>query len=157
MVQPGDCALDDPAGTATPGAVGGLPGGGLRLHLSLPAQAPVLVVVVAADGGQTVGAAAGAADLAAYGWHAVDEWDQLGDVVAVAAGERPGERNPTRVDEEVMLGAGSSAINRARPRLEAPFFACTWLESATARDHSISPAARNRSSSSACSFSQTPA
>jgi hypothetical protein len=57
----------------------------------------------------------------------------------------------------VVLGAVSGSINRARARLGAPFFACTWLESATARDHSISPAARKRESSTACNCSHTPA
>jgi hypothetical protein len=57
----------------------------------------------------------------------------------------------------VVLGTVSGSINRARARRGAPFFACTWLESATARDHSISPAARNLANSSACSRSHTPA
>src|SRR6266498_6032114 len=72
---------------------------------------------------------------------------QLGYVVAVAAGECPGERDPGRVDQEVVLGARSGSINRARARFGAPFFACTWLESATARAHSILPAARRSASS----------
>jgi hypothetical protein len=45
--------------------------------------------------------------------------------VAVAAGDRPGKRDPARVYEKVMLGARSGSINRARARLGAPFFACT--------------------------------
>jgi hypothetical protein len=49
----------------------------------------------------------------------------LGDVVAVAAGDRPGERDPGRVYEQVMLRAVSGSINRARARRGAPFFACT--------------------------------
>jgi hypothetical protein len=49
----------------------------------------------------------------------------LGDVVAVAAGDCPGERDPGRVYEKVMLGAVSGSINRARARRGAPFFACT--------------------------------
>ncbi len=87
--------------------------------------AAVLVVVVAAVGGDPVWPSAGAADLAAHGRDAVDERDQLGDVVAVAAGERPGERDPSGVYEQVMLGTVSGSINRARARRGAPFFACT--------------------------------
>jgi hypothetical protein len=48
----------------------------------------------------------------------------LGDVVAVAAGERPGEREPTGVDEEMMLGAGAAAVDRARARRGAPLAEC---------------------------------
>jgi hypothetical protein len=49
----------------------------------------------------------------------------LRDVVAVAARDRPGERDPRRVDQEVVLAAVSGSINRARARRGAPFFACT--------------------------------
>jgi hypothetical protein len=56
---------------------------------------------------------------------AVDQREQLGAVVAVAASHLPGERNPVRVYEKVVLGAGSAAINWARARRGAPFFACT--------------------------------
>jgi hypothetical protein len=77
--------------------------------------------------------------------------------MAVAAGQRPRQRETAAVYEEVVLGARTAPIDRARARLRAPFFACTWLESAIARDHSISPAARSRASSTACSCSHTPA
>jgi hypothetical protein len=82
-------------------------------------------VVVAAVGGDPLRPSAWAADLAAYGWHALEERDQLRDVVAVAAGDRPGERDPGGVYEKVMLRAVSGSINRARARRGAPFFACT--------------------------------
>src|SRR5438034_10476397 len=103
------------------------------------------VVDVAAVGAEALRSPSWSADLAAHWRHAVDERDQLGAVVTVAARDRPGERDPGRVGEEVMLGAVSGSINRARARLGAPFFACTWLASATARDHSILPAVRKPS------------
>jgi hypothetical protein len=114
-------------------------------------------VVIGAIAGDSVRAPTRPADLAAHRRHSIDERDQLGAVVAVAAGERPGERDPTGLDQEVVLGAGSGSINRARACRGAPFFACTWLASSTARDHSISPAARKRASSTSCSRSHTPA
>jgi hypothetical protein len=83
------------------------------------------VVVVAAIGDERIGAEAGPADDAAHGRHLVEQRDQLGDVVAVAARDRPGERDPGGVYQEMVLGAGSGSINRARARLGAPFFACT--------------------------------
>jgi hypothetical protein len=49
----------------------------------------------------------------------------LGDVVAVGAGQRPGERDAACVDEEVVLGARTTAVDRARARRGAPFLACT--------------------------------
>lgn len=125
LVQPGEGALDDPADAAEAGAVLGLAAGDLRPDPALAELAAMRGVVVAAVGGQALRATARAADLAAYGRHPVKQRDQLGDVVAVAARNRPGERDPCRVDQEVVLGAVSGSINRARARRGAPFFACT--------------------------------
>jgi hypothetical protein len=156
-VEPGEGALDDPAGAAEPGAVLGLATSDLGTDAAAAELTAVLVVVVTAISGYSLRPATRPTDLAAHGWDALEEWHELSDVVAVAAGDRPGERDPGRVYEKVMLGSVSGSINRARARRGAPFFACTWLESATARVHSISPAARNSDSNSACSRSQTPA
>jgi hypothetical protein len=82
-------------------------------------------VVVAAVSGDTVGSLARTTGLAGHRRDALDERDQLGDVVSVAAGDTPGERDSGGVYEKVMLGARSGSINRARARLGAPFFACT--------------------------------
>ena len=125
LVQPGEGALDDPAVAAEPGAVLGLAAGDHRRDAALAEQAAVLVVVVAAVGDHALGAAARATRLAGDGRHLLEERDQLGDVVAVAAGERPGEREPAPVYEEVVLGAGTAPVDRARARCGAPFFACT--------------------------------
>ena len=157
VMEPGEGALDDPTDAAEPGAVLGLAAGDLGADAAPPELAPVLVVVVAAIGDDTAGSLSRSPDLAAHRWDALDQRDQLRDVIAVSAGDRPGERDPGRVYEKMMLGAVSGSINRARARRGAPFFACTWLESATARAHSISPAARNSASNTSCSRSQTPA
>lgn len=86
-VQPGDRALHDVAEDAQAGAVGLA---ALRDHRSDPAgpkQAPVLVVVVAAVGQQRVGAPGWPADAARDGRDLVEQWQGLGDVVAVPAGQ----------------------------------------------------------------------
>ena len=124
-MEPGEGALHDPANATESGAVLYVAAGDLGLDPADAELAPVLVVVVAAVGRDPVGSAAGSTDLAAYRWDAFDERDELGDVVAVAAGDGPGERDPSCVYEKVMLGAVSGSINRARARLGAPFFACT--------------------------------
>ena len=157
VVQPGEGAFDDPAVAAKARAVPGLAASDHRLDAALADESTVLVVVIAAIGDHAVGTTAGPARSPAHRRHRRQQRDQLGDVVAVAARDRAGERDPGRVNEEVVLGAVPGSINRARARFGAPFFACTWLESATARDHSISPAARKRESKTACSCSQTPA
>jgi hypothetical protein len=68
-------------------------------------QAAVLGEVIAAVGQQPVGLLTRAADLAGHrpGGQVVEQRDELGDVVAVAAGQRDGQRDAGRVDEEVVL------------------------------------------------------
>src|SRR5690348_8168918 len=103
----------------------GLTTSDLRFDAASTELAPVLVVVVAAVGGDSLGPSAWSADLASHRRYPLDQRDELGDVVAVAARDRPRERDPGRVYEKVMLGAVSGSINRARARRGAPFFACT--------------------------------
>jgi hypothetical protein len=125
LVQPGEAALDDPAVAAEAGAVLGLAAGDLGFDPALPEQPAVLVVVVAAVGAQPLWPPTRSTDDAAHARHGVDQRDQLGDVVAVAAREREGKRESARIDEEVVLRAGSASVHRARARFGAPFFACT--------------------------------
>ena len=96
-----------------------------RFDAALPDEAAVLVVVVAAVGDDAVGPPSGPADAAAYGRHPVEQRQELGDVVAVAAGERPGQRDPAAVYEEMLLATWAAPVDRAGTRLRAPFFACT--------------------------------
>ena len=123
VVEPGEGAFDDPAVAAKPGAVLGLAAGDLVLDASLTELAAVLVVVVASIGSDAFGATAWPADLAAHWRHLGYQWDQLGDVVAVPARDAPGKREAGAVYQEVVLGAVSGSINRARARFGAPFFA----------------------------------
>ena len=135
-VEPGEGALDDPAMAAEAGAVLGLTAGDQRLDAALPEEPAVPVVVVAAVGDQRPRPPSRPAAPAADRRHPVEQFEQLGDVVAVAAGERPGERDTAAVYEEMVLAAQAAAVDWARTCLGAPFFACRWLPSATARSHS---------------------
>ena len=125
VVEPGEGTFDDPAVAAEPGSVFGLAARDDRSDAALPDEAAVLVVVVAAIGDQRPWPAPRASDSAADGRHPVEQVEQLGDVVAVAAGERPGERDPAAVYEQVVLAACSAAIDGAGTRFRAPFFA--WM------------------------------
>ncbi len=124
VVEPGEGAFDDPAVTAEPGAVLGLAAGDHGFDPALPDEAAVLVVVVAAVGEQRLGASSWSADTAADGRYPVEQLEQLGDVVAVAAGQRPGERDAAAVYEEMVLAARPAAIDGAGTGFGAPFFAC---------------------------------
>jgi len=106
VVQPGEGALDDPAGAAEPGVVPGLAACDLRRDPAPAELASVLVVVIPPISGDALRPAARPADLTAHRGNALKERDELGYVVAVAAGDRPGERDAGRVDQEVVLGAG---------------------------------------------------
>ncbi len=68
-------------------------------------QATVLVVVIAAIGEHEVGLLARPADLPGDrpGVQIVKQRQQLGDVVAVGAGQRDSERDAGRVDEQMVL------------------------------------------------------
>ena len=125
VVEPGEGALDDPAVVAEPGAVLGLASGDHRFDAALPDEAAVLVVVVAAVGEQRLGSSPGPAGSAADGRHPVEQFEQLGDVVAVSCGKCPGKRDAAAVYEQVVLAASSAAVNGAVTRFRAPFFA--WM------------------------------
>ena len=88
---------------AKPGAVLGLATCDLRLNAAPSELAVVILVVVAAVGADAIGATAWPADLAPDRRHPVDKRDQLGAVMAVPAGERPGERDPGGIDALAVL------------------------------------------------------
>jgi len=125
LVEPGEGALDDPAVAPDAGAVFGLATGDLGGDPALAQLTPLRLVVVGTVGGEPIWSSTRPTDATAHRRNAIEERDQLRDVVSVAARERPGERDPRRVDEEVVLGAVSGSINWARTRRGAPFFACT--------------------------------
>jgi hypothetical protein len=82
-------------------------------------------VVVAAVGDHAVRPSPWTADAAADRRHLVEQREQLGDVVAVAARERPRERQAAAVYEEMLLAAAAAPVDGARAGLRAPFLACT--------------------------------
>jgi hypothetical protein len=65
----------------------------------------MLVVVISTVGEELVGLLAWPSDLPSD-WSPVevfDQWQQLGDVVAVAAGQADCQRDAARVDEQMVL------------------------------------------------------
>lgn len=156
-VEPGDRALDNPAMNTEAGAVRYSAAGDDRLDALSPDQAAVLVVVIAAVADQDVGPSP---------WPSHEPWDrrdlgeqrhQLGDVVAVSAGQGHRERDALAIDEDVMLAARPRAVDRAGAAFGPRRAARTWEESITARDQSSCFAARSLASSTTWSRSQTPA
>ncbi len=105
VVQVGEAALDHPALAPEARAVGGTPVGDPVGDPPGPQDAPVLVVVIAAVGQNKIRLLARAADLSRdrAAMQVLKERHQLGDVVAVAAGERDGQRYPRGIDQQVVL------------------------------------------------------
>ena len=124
VVEPGERAPDHPALTAQPRAVSCLAAGkSPGLMPSCQTRRRYLSWSWPAVGDQRPRAASWAADATADGRDAIEQFEELGHVVAVAASERPGERSATAVYEQVVLAPGTTAINRAGTDLAAPFFA----------------------------------
>ncbi len=156
-VQVGERTFHDLALGAQAGTEFGAAAGDQRLHAEPPDQAAVLVVVVAAVAEHDVGAAAGPAAFTPHGRHGLEEWDQLGDVVAVAAGECGGERDAGGVGDQVVFAAGSAPVNRTSSRLGAPFDARMWEPSTAAREKSRTLAPRSLARRTSWSRGHTPA
>lgn len=114
LVEPGEGPLDDPAGLAQAGAMDCALAGDLRCDAASPEKPAVFVVVVAAVGEQparpVTRSPAGTADAG----YRVQQWHQLSDVVTVSAGQRDDQGGAVPVDDQVVLAAGSSPVDRRR-------------------------------------------
>lgn len=73
------------------------------LDAANPELAAVLVVVIAPVGEQPVWAVARATDPAGDRRDAIDQGQELGDVVAMSAGQGDCQRQPTGVCQQVVL------------------------------------------------------
>ena len=153
-VQVSERALHDPALGSEAGAVLGAAAGDDRLHAEVPDKPAVLVVVVAAVPEHDVRATARPAALAAHGWYCLQKWDELGDAVAVAAGQRGRKWDAGGVGDQVVLAA---AVNGASSRLGAPFNARMWEPSTAAREKSRAFAPRSLARRTSCRWGRTPA
>jgi len=85
----------------------------------------VFVVVIAPVGVDLIRAPPWPAAAAAHRRDGLDQGHELGDVVAVAAGQRHRQRDPVRFSDQVVLRAGPGTVDRARPRFGPPFSART--------------------------------
>lgn len=105
VVQVSEATLDDPALAPKPGTVRCSTASDHRCDPERSQEPAVLVVVIATIGQQPIRLLAWASDLAGNGpaVEVFDQRDQLGDVVALPAGEGDRKRNATGLDEQVVL------------------------------------------------------
>lgn len=115
VTQPRERPLHHPPLAAQAGAVIGAATGDPVGQSPAAKFAAVLVVVISAVGDHPLRPLPRPASLAGDRRDAVDQRQQLRDVVAVAAGQRDGQRDPAGVNLQVMLGAGAGTVNRRRP------------------------------------------
>ena len=125
LMQPGESALDDPAHAAEARAVLGLSTSDQRFDARRSQLTAVEVMVVAAIGDQLLRPPLRPAGLAPHGRDRLQEQEKLGAVVAIRAGDRPGQRDPAAVGQQVVLRAATAPVDWARPRRGAPFF--DWM------------------------------
>lgn len=154
LVQPGEGALDHSTHLAQAGTVSDAASRDQRHDAPLPPQAAGLVEVVAPVGIQPSGLAAWVSSQAPDRWDGVEQRQEPGDVVPVAAGERDGERGsvPEReVAREVAAGAGPPAPTghpeqdqyalrtRCRPRSPSEGTAVQLILKRSAKGQRLSP------------------
>lgn len=156
-MQVSEGTLDNPALSAESGAMFAAASRDQWLHAERAHEAAVFVVVVAAVTEHDIGAAPGPTALAPHGRHCLKQRDELGDVVAVAAGQGDGKRDAGGIGDQVVLAARPAPVDRASSRLEAPFSALMWEPSTAAREKSRASALRSLAKSASWSRGQTPA
>ncbi|GLY74620.1 hypothetical protein Airi01_028870 [Actinoallomurus iriomotensis] len=119
-MQVSEGTFHDPALGAGSGAVLGAASSDHWLHSEVPDEAAVFVVIVAAVAERQIGAASRPAAPAAHAWCRLKQRDESSDVVAVAAGQRGGERDAAGVGDQVMFAARLAPIDWASSGLGSP-------------------------------------
>ncbi len=117
LVQPGDCALDYPSFFAEPGTVGGVAFGDSWRDAALAECLAMLAAVIRPVGEQRLWPELA---VSTRRWDAIDERQQLGDVVAVRGDESAGQRGSLTVTDHVVLGARPAPIDGRGACLFAP-------------------------------------
>jgi len=104
-VQVREASFDDPALTAEMGSVLDAAASDQRLDAPGPEQSAVLVVVVTTVGEHEVGLLSRPSEFAGDRprVEVLKQRDQLRDVVAIAAGQRDGQRDPGGINEKMVL------------------------------------------------------
>jgi hypothetical protein len=158
--EPGVGAFDDPAvaGVGVSAASAAAPVG---VSAAAAFADPGLDVAVAELLVEVVGVVAAVGPelgwLVVLGEELVDEREQLLALAVVAGADGDGERQPVRVDGEVVLAGGNAAVYRAGTGLVAPLFASMIDASTTSRDQSIRPSRSSSATNSFSACSHTPA
>ncbi len=157
LMQPGEGALDHPAGFAQPTAV---LGAALGQHWSdsLSAQPPpvglTVITAIPLQASRPVPRSAGFPCDPGDGFH---QGLQLGHIIHVRRRQQDREREALGIGEHVMFAAFFRSIRGIGARFGPPKTDRTLALSTTARSHWMRSAWRNRANSTVRTFSHTPA
>ena len=110
LMQPGDGALDHPAGRAQTAAVFRIASRDMRADATDSERPPVGLRVIASVCLNQRGFASRPAPLSCNRRDALDQGQQLGHVMPVGFGEDHGQRNALGIGEEVVFRARLTAI-----------------------------------------------
>jgi hypothetical protein len=155
-VQPSDGSLNHPTRLTKTATVFGSTPCDLGFDAATEQRRSVWVRVVAAVSLNQFGLAPGRTPFSCNGRNGIDKRQQLRDVVAISLGQNGRERNALRVDKNVVLRTGTTAIGWVRSRFfPAPKARMEEL-SATAREKSMRSAWRSLESSTWCRRFHTP-
>jgi len=157
LMEPGQCALDDPARPAEATAMRSPAFRQLRLDAAAVEGIAVRLRIIAAVALDEARLSPGAARPAADRRDRVHQRQELRDVVPVGGGQLRRKRNPLAVSENVMFRPRLTAIGRVRSSFFPPRNARMEELSAMARARSSWPRWRNSASRTACRRFHTPA
>jgi len=136
-MEPGEAPLDDPAIDAEAAAVFRATASDSRENAALSERAAMRRRIVGAVGEDERGAMSRSAARSAQGRHAIDQRQQLGDVVLIGTRQHHGQRDARSIRHEVAFAARTGAVRRIGTRFFPPPTARTDEESTTARDPSM--------------------
>ncbi len=157
LMQPSDGALHHPTGHAQATAVLGVAASNLGANAAGGQRPAVRLGVIAAVGLDHIGTVTRRARFTGDRRNAVDQGQQLRNIVAVGLGENDRQGNALGIREEMVFRARFTAIGWVRSSFFPPWTARTEELSATARAKSSLSAWRNFASNTRCNRSQTPA
>jgi len=157
LMQPGDGAFDDPPSLPQVTAMRGPSLGNLMPDAALFQRQAVSAAIVGTIGLDRFWPFQWPPALASNWFYAVNQWQQLRNIMPVGLGQNDVDRDALRVDEKVVLAACLTAIGWVRSTFFPPCTARTDELSATTREKSSLSAPRNLSRSTRCSWRHTPA
>jgi hypothetical protein len=156
-MEPSQRAFHDPPRAPEPTAMGRAALGELGVNPAAMQRVAMRLRIVAPVALNQPRLAHGPTPTAAEWRNRVDQWQELGDVVAVRGGQQGRQRDAVRLGENVVLRPRLTAIGWVRSSFFPPRSARTEPLSTRARVRSNWPRRRNSARSTACSRRQTPA